>query len=87
MIEANPRSPENVGSYIITVTVSDSALSVSSSFVVTVPNTPPRFTKTLPDKLLRVNSLGNYDLSDSFVDDDGNPLTMTARSSFAGKTV
>jgi hypothetical protein len=32
-----------------------------------------------------VNSLVSYDLSDSFVDDDGNPLTMTATSSFEKK--
>ena len=49
MIVANPKSPKNTGTYIITVTVSDSDLSVSADFVVTVPNSPPRFTKTLPD--------------------------------------
>ena len=32
-----------------------------------------------------MNSLGSYDLSDSFVDDDGNPLSMTATSSFEEK--
>jgi hypothetical protein len=31
-----------------------------------------------------VNSKGSYDLLRFFVDDDGNPLTMTATSSFAG---
>jgi hypothetical protein len=33
-----------------------------------------------------VNSLGSYDLSSFFLDDDGNLLTMTATSSFAGET-
>lgn len=49
MIEVNPKSPANVGTYKITLTVSDSALSVSSSFVLTVPNTPPRLIATLPN--------------------------------------
>jgi hypothetical protein len=49
MIVANPKSPKNTGTYKITVTVSDSALDVSAYFVVTVTNSPPRFTKTLPD--------------------------------------
>ena len=31
-----------------------------------------------------MNSLGSWDLSSYFVDDDENPLTMTATSSFAG---
>jgi hypothetical protein len=56
MIVANPKSPQNTGTYVITVTVSDSALDVSATFVVTVPNYPPRFTKTLPDNTLPVNS-------------------------------
>jgi hypothetical protein len=74
-----------VGTYNITVTVSDTALSFATSFLLTVPNNPPRFNNTLSDQKLPVNSLGSYDLSGSFVDDDGNPLTMTATSSFAGK--
>ena len=38
----------------------------------------------LGSHILSVNSIGSYDLSVFFVDDDGNPLTMTATSSFAG---
>ena len=59
-------------------------MTVISSFDVTVANTPPRITGTLPSHSLSVNSIGSYDLSALFVDDDGNPLTMTATSSFAG---
>jgi hypothetical protein len=73
-----------VGTYSISLTVSDSAKSVTSSFVVSVKNTPPRLTATIPDYKLSVNSLGSYDLSAFFKDDDGNALTMTAKSSFAG---
>jgi hypothetical protein len=51
----------------------------------TVSNTPPRFIATLPNKILSVNSKGSYDLSSFFVDDDGNSLTMTASSSYAGE--
>jgi hypothetical protein len=84
MIVTNPTSPSHVGTYTISLTVSDSVKSDSSSFEVTVSNTPPRFTATLPNKILSVNSKGSYDLSSFFVDDDGNPLTMTAQSSYAG---
>ena len=73
-----------MGTYSISLSVSDSALSVSTSFAVTVTNIPPRFIGTLPNQTLPVNSIGSYDLSAFFVDDDGNPLTMTATSSFAG---
>ena len=34
---------------------------------------------------MSVNSLGSFNLLTFFVDDDGNPLTMTATSSFAGE--
>jgi hypothetical protein len=84
MIEANPTIAADVGTYSISLSVSDSALSVSTSFAVTVTNIPPRFIGTLPNQTLPVNSIGSYDLSAFFVDDDGNPLTMTATSSFAG---
>ena len=49
-----------------------------------VKNTPPRLTAKLPDSQLSLNSIGSYDLSAFFEDDDGNALTMTATSSFAG---
>jgi hypothetical protein len=48
MIEANPKSITNVGTYTITLNVSDSALSVSSSYVMTVENNPPRLIGTIP---------------------------------------
>jgi hypothetical protein len=51
---------------------------------VTASNTPPRSKAAVPNKVMALNSLGSYDLSAFFVDDDGNPLTMTATSSFAG---
>ena len=53
----------------------------------TVSNSPPRFTATLPNQILSVNSKESYDLSSFFVDDDGNPLTMIAQSSYAGGKV
>jgi len=84
MIGANPKIVSHVGTYAISLTVSDSIKSVTSSFEVTVTNTPPRLTATLPDKILSVNSLGSYDLSSFFLDDDGNSLTMTATSSYEG---
>jgi hypothetical protein len=73
-----------VGTYSITLTVSDTVKSIISSFDVSVKNTPPRLTTTIPNYQLSVNSIGSYDLSAFFVDDDGNALTMTAKCSFAG---
>ena len=68
----------------MSVTVTDTVLSITSTFIVTVANTPPRFTSSIPDQVVNLNGVGTYDLSTFFVDDDGNPLTMTATSSFAG---
>jgi hypothetical protein len=84
MIETNPTSISHVGTYTISLTVSDSDKSIITSYELTVSNTPPRFIATLPNKILSVNSKGSYDLSSFFVDDDGNPLTMTATSSYVG---
>jgi hypothetical protein len=84
VVNANPTSPTQVGTYTISVTVSDSALSITNTFIVTVANTPPRFTSTMPDRVVNLNGVGTYDLSTFFVDDDGNALTMSATSSFAG---
>jgi hypothetical protein len=36
--------------------------------------------------MVQVTKLGNYNLSSYFIDDDGNPLTMTATSSFEGNS-
>ena len=49
MIIANPTGISHVGTYTISLTVSDSAESVKSSYDMTVLNTPPRFTATLPN--------------------------------------
>jgi hypothetical protein len=38
----------------------------------------------MPDYQVPLNSIGSYDLSAHFTDDDGNPLTMTADVVFAG---
>jgi hypothetical protein len=70
----------------MSITVTDSVLSVTTSFLITVVNLPPRFTSTMPDRLIPLNSIGTYDLTTYFVDDDGNPLFVTATSSFAGAT-
>jgi len=48
MIEANPTSITNVGTYTISLIVSDSALSVSSSYAMTVGNNSPRLMGTIP---------------------------------------
>ena len=49
MIEADPKGPSSVGIYTFSLTVSDSAESITSSFQLTVKNAPIKFTATLPN--------------------------------------
>lgn len=81
MIEANP-TPSSLGTYTISLNVSDgSALFVTSSFELTVANTIPRLTdiKDPPPShsIVHGESL-SMNLTDFFIDDDGDTLTMTA---------
>ena len=48
------------------------------------PNRPPTAVATLPDRTMTLNAVLNVDVSSTFVDPDGDPLTYTASSSAPG---
>jgi hypothetical protein len=78
MIEANPTS-SSLGIYTISLNVSDSAKYITSSFELTVNNTTPKLKNDPPPSPSFVH--GGYismPLSEYFVDDDGDQMTMTA---------
>ena len=79
MIEANPTS-SSLGIYTISLNVSDSAKYITSSFELTVNNTTPKLKNDPPPSPLFVHG-GNISmpLSEYFVDDDGDQMTMTAK--------
>lgn len=62
VINASPSFPSQVGVYTITVTVTDTALPFTTSFIYELINRPPRFVATLPDQSVPLNSIGSYDL-------------------------
>lgn len=62
ILNVNPILPTQAGTYAMSITVTDSALSVSTSFNVVVNNNPPRFTSVMPDRIVPLNTVGVYDL-------------------------
>ena len=70
------------GTGTITVTASDpDALEASLGFEVTVPNSGPEPSGTLPDLELALGDEGTVDASSHFTDPDGDALTYRAASS------
>ena len=66
----------------VTITAADSeGLAVEGSFLVTVPNRPPRRTHPLPDLELQAGEESATDLTEHFSDPDGDTLRFTAESS------
>ena len=66
----------------VTVTASDpSGLEAAQSFDVTVPNSGPEGTGTLPDLELATGEAATVDVSPHFTDPDGDALTYRAASS------
>ncbi len=64
LIEALPNGVKDVGSYIISLSVTDSlAVPIIKTFTVTVPNSPPKFIDSIPDIEIRLNSVKSIDLS------------------------
>ena len=65
-----------MGLYLITVTVSDSLAKVSTSFKISVANTPPYFVSTVPaDFTMRFNSTFDFSIP-KFQDDEGHGVTV-----------
>jgi len=57
----------------------------TATFSITITNTAPRLVSAAPPNLAYGHhSSASIDLSSYFVDDDGDPMTMTATFSFNG---
>ena len=60
-IEIAPTQMAEIGDYLITVTVSDTLAEVSSSFYISVINTPPYFLSAVPeDFTMKFNTTYEY---------------------------
>ena len=66
------------------MTVSDTKLSVPASFTLDVTNESPRETKTPIAVTAAQKMLTPMDLTSYFIDDDGDPMTLTATYSING---
>jgi hypothetical protein len=74
-----------LGDYLITVTVSDSLAEVSSSFKISVFNTPPYFLSKVPaDFTMIFNNTYVFSIPE-FKDDERNQVTAVIDSIPAGK--
>ena len=83
-IKATSTGLIDVGIYTISVIVSDTKLSVPASFTLDVTNASPHEAKTLVPVTAPQKMLTPMDLTSYFVDDDGDPMTMTAIYSING---
>jgi hypothetical protein len=79
-----PTQMIEMGIYLITVTVSDSLAKVSSTFKISVSNTPPYFVSTVPaDFTMRFNNTFVFFIP-KFQDDEGHGVTVILDSIPAG---
>jgi hypothetical protein len=63
-LEALPTGITHVGTYVISLSVSDTlATPITTMFTISVPNTPPAFVGTIPDLKVPLNNLKTLDLS------------------------
>lgn len=69
------------GATTVTVTASDGALTAELSFAVEVANAAPRAAEPIPALSLVQGSPARFDVADSFVDPDGDPLSYAVESS------
>jgi hypothetical protein len=83
-IVATSAGLSDVGTYIISVIISDSQLSVSAIFTLAITNASPRLISTPSAVYFPNNMLTQMDLSTYFIDDDGDPMTLTATYSLNG---
>lgn len=71
-----PTQMSEIGDYLVTVSVSDSFASVSSSFKISVINTPPYFVSSVPaDFTMRFNTTYIYFIP-KFSDKEGHAVTV-----------
>jgi hypothetical protein len=75
----------DTGTYTISLSVSDNQpLTVTTSFTLTITNVAPRLVTTILDRTASQNINNLVDLTTFFVDDDLDPITMSATFSFNG---
>jgi hypothetical protein len=74
-----------VGTYKISLSVSDSLATVTASYTLTITNASPLLIKTPEAVNAPQNVVTSIDLSTNFKDNDDDPMTLTATYSFNGK--
>jgi hypothetical protein len=74
----------DVGTYKISLSVSDSLATVTTSYTLKITNASPRLISTPLAVNAPLNSITFIDLSTNFKDDDDDPMTLTAIYSFNG---
>jgi len=85
LIDVNSVGLVDVGIYTISLSVSDSLLTVNASFTLTITNERPRLNSThLPAITAPQYNLTKIDLISFFIDEDGDSMTLTATYSFNG---
>jgi hypothetical protein len=85
MLVLTSTATSDTGSYLISLTVSDlQPLSVATSFTITITNSPPALVGTIPSQTVIHGNNLSIALSSYFNDANGDPMTMTATSSYNG---
>jgi hypothetical protein len=75
-----PTQMAEIGNYLMSVKVSDSLATVSSSFEISVFNTPPYFLSTVPaDFTMRFNNTYLFSIPE-FKDNEGHTVTVVLDS-------
>ena len=85
-IDVTSAGLSDVGTYTISVIMSDSQLAVTASFTLNITNAIPRLNSTLQNITAPLNEPTIIDLMSNFTDDDGDPMFLTATYSFNGGT-
>ena len=82
-IDVNSVGLVDVGTYTISLLVSDSLSNVTTNFTLTITNKCPKLVlDPLPAVTAPQYNLTSRNLSSFFIDDDGDPMTLTATYSF-----
>jgi hypothetical protein len=83
-IDATSIGLVDVGTYKISLSVSDSLATVTASYTLTITNASPLLIKTPEAVNAPQNVVTSIDLSTNFKDNDDDPMTLTATYSFNG---
>lgn len=81
-----PDQFSQVGVHTIEISLNDTFRVSKYNLTVEVTNSPPYFTVSPVNQILPIMSDKTYTLTD-FVDDEGNPITITAEEKFANGTI